>query len=71
MHAKPFYDTIEHVVDLWYNKQDISETVCRVILMYILQSHGQEQIVHGLDPVIEGIIEKFIEQSDVEKNQVQ
>lgn len=71
LHSKPFYDTIEHVIDLWYNKMEISETVCRIVLMYILQSHGQEDIVHGLDPVITGMIDKFAEQSHVEYNQRQ
>jgi len=69
MESKVFYDTVEQIIDLWYNKMDYSETVCRIVLMYVFKSHGM-QIENGLDPAISSAIDKFIQQSDVEKNQV-
>lgn len=72
MHAKPFYDTVEEVIGLWYKKMVISETACRLFLVYIFESHGIHIKNHSaLDPAITTAINKYMQQADVEKNQVQ
>ncbi len=68
--GKQFWATVEEVIGLWWQKQELSETVCRIILVYLFKAKG-ENVTHGLHPRINSVIDQYTDQAWVEQNRVQ